>query len=69
MDEKTGRREEMHVYLNLGFRYSYFPFQCSAPALGILNPSTGGTIRVSEQMALFFISFPGQGVRNIRNAQ
>ena len=36
---------------------------------GILNPSTRGTVCVSKQMALFFASFPGQGVRDRGNTQ
>lgn len=28
------KREEIHIYRNLGFYYSYFPFQWSTPPLG-----------------------------------
>lgn len=59
----------MHVYLSLGAIIPIFLFRGPLLPWGILNPSTGGTVHVSEQMALFFISYPGQGVRNIGNAQ
>ena len=46
-------------------------FYSNSPLLpwGILNPSTRGTVCVSKQMALFFASFPGQGVRDRGNTQ
>ena len=62
---RQGRTEEMHVYLNPGFIIPTFPFSGPLLPWGIFSPSTGDTVHVSEQMAFFFISFPGQGVRNI----
>ena len=48
---------------------SCFLFNSPLLPWGILNPSTRGTVCVSKQMALFFASFPRQGVRDRGNKQ
>ena len=66
---RQGRREEMHVYLNRGSIVLFSLSVAHSSLGGVLSPSTGGTVHVSEQRPLYFISFLGQGVRNTGNAQ